>query len=104
MALTLTGTELYTGGYYSTNVSKQTGEQIFAFGYIRGVIALVEGLAGPEIYTDGYYSTRIGKQTGEQIFSFGIYRGAESPGIGGAEGMWMYILHAKERSGQGVPL
>lgn len=104
MALTLTGTELYTGGYYSTNASKQTGEQIFTNGYIRGVLTLIEGLAGPEIYSDGYYSTRIGKQTGEQIFSFGLYRGALSPAEGGAVGIWAHILYNRKKEGQFVPI
>jgi hypothetical protein len=104
MALTLTGTELYTGGWYSTNVGKQTGEQIFSWGYIRGVLALVEGLTGLEIYTDGYYSTRIGKQTGEQILSFGLYRGALSPAEGGSVGIWAHILYAKKNEGQFVPI
>jgi hypothetical protein len=104
MALTLTGTELYSGGWFSTNVGKQTGEQIFSWGYIRGVLTFVEGLAGPEIYTDGYYSTRIGKQTGEQILSFGLYRGALSPAGGGAVGIWAHILYSKKNEGQFVPI
>jgi hypothetical protein len=39
MANTITGTELFTAGYFSTNAGKITGEQMFSGGIYRGTVA-----------------------------------------------------------------
>jgi len=45
MANTITGTELFTAGYFSTNAGKITGEQMFSGGIYRGVVTAVAIMA-----------------------------------------------------------
>ena len=102
MANTLTGTELFTFGWFTTNAGKQTAEQMFTGGVWRGN-TYTAGITAIEFFTDGLYVRSGYQQSGEILFSHGFYRGVVAGGVG-SELIWAHILHAKERSGQGVPL